>query len=51
MKKTPYVIKAQRARKAWKRLKEQTRTNTIHSAPLLSKDAVEYRVPEMVIDN
>lgn len=52
MKRTPYTVKAQRARKAWKRLKEQTQTKaTISQATTQQlKSSMEYELPEMAHD-
>jgi len=41
MKRTPYTVKAQRARKAWKRLKEQSRSKAATDNQLPSKTTAE----------
>ena len=47
MKRTPYTVKAQRARKAWKRLKEQNQTKANNQPSMTIKSTKEYTIPEL----
>lgn len=47
MKGTPYTVKAQRAMKAWKSLKEKTSTKTNHQTKAQMKSPMEFEFLEM----
>ena len=48
MKRTHYTVKAQRARKAWKRLKQQTKKTTDYDTIPNLNDSLGLRISEMV---
>lgn len=50
MKRTHYTVKAQRARKAWKRLKEQTRSKTDNTMDSNAEALIDHKITELVFD-